>query len=54
MNKTLAGKVAVVTGSCIGLGAAIATALAREGARVVVTGIPADRGKALAGRAPVT
>src|SRR5579864_7536598 len=49
MSKALAGKVAVVTGSSIGLGAAIATALAREGARVAVTGIPHDRGKALAG-----
>src|SRR6185295_4022221 len=48
MAKSLDGKVAVVTGSCIGLGAAIATALAAEGARVVVTGIPAEKGKALA------
>jgi NAD(P)-dependent dehydrogenase (short-subunit alcohol dehydrogenase family) len=48
MSKALAGKVAVVTGSSIGLGAAIATTLAREGARVVVTGIPEDRGRALA------
>ncbi len=50
MSKLLKGKVAVVTGSCIGLGAAIATALAREGARVVVTGIPQDRGEALAAK----
>jgi NAD(P)-dependent dehydrogenase (short-subunit alcohol dehydrogenase family) len=49
MSKALAGKVAVVTGSSIGLGAAIATTLAREGARVVVTGIPHDRGRSLAG-----
>src|SRR6185295_2341399 len=48
MAKSLEGKNAVVTGSCIGLGAAIATALAAEGARVVVTGIPAEKGKALA------
>jgi NAD(P)-dependent dehydrogenase (short-subunit alcohol dehydrogenase family) len=46
--STLTGKVALVTGSAIGIGAAIATALAREGARVVVTGWPADRGRALA------
>jgi NAD(P)-dependent dehydrogenase (short-subunit alcohol dehydrogenase family) len=36
----LDGKVAVVTGSAIGLGAAIATAFANAGARVVVTGTP--------------
>jgi len=48
MNRPLEGKAALVTGSCIGLGAAIATTLAREGARVVVTGIPEDRGRALA------
>jgi NAD(P)-dependent dehydrogenase (short-subunit alcohol dehydrogenase family) len=48
MSRPLEGKVAVVTGSCIGLGAAIATTLAREGARVVVTGIPQDRGRKLA------
>jgi NAD(P)-dependent dehydrogenase (short-subunit alcohol dehydrogenase family) len=50
MTKQLDGKVAVVTGSCIGLGAAIATALAGEGARVVVTGIPAEKGRALAAK----
>jgi len=50
MSKVLEGKVAVVTGSCIGLGAAIATALAGEGARVVVTGIPVEKGKALAAK----
>jgi NAD(P)-dependent dehydrogenase (short-subunit alcohol dehydrogenase family) len=50
MTRPLRGKVALVTGSCIGLGAAIATALAREGARVVVTGIPHDRGRALASK----
>ena len=48
MTRSLEGKVALVTGSCIGLGAAIATALAGEGARVAVTGIPAEKGKALA------
>ncbi len=34
----LAGRIAVVTGSSRGIGEAIATAMAREGARVVVTG----------------
>lgn len=50
MTRLLDGKVAVVTGGCIGLGAAIATALAGEGARVVVTGIPAEKGRLLAAR----
>jgi NAD(P)-dependent dehydrogenase (short-subunit alcohol dehydrogenase family) len=50
MSKQLEGKVAVVTGSSIGLGAAISEALAGEGARVVVTGIPAERGRALAAK----
>jgi NAD(P)-dependent dehydrogenase (short-subunit alcohol dehydrogenase family) len=48
--KQLEGKVALVTGSCIGLGAAIATALAGEGARVAVTGIPVEKGRALAAK----
>jgi NAD(P)-dependent dehydrogenase (short-subunit alcohol dehydrogenase family) len=47
MTRLLEGKVAVVTGSSIGLGASIAESLAGEGARVVVTGIPVDRGRAL-------
>jgi NAD(P)-dependent dehydrogenase (short-subunit alcohol dehydrogenase family) len=46
--STLNGKVALVTGSAIGIGAAIATALARDGARVVVTGTQVDRGRELA------
>jgi NAD(P)-dependent dehydrogenase (short-subunit alcohol dehydrogenase family) len=44
----LAGKVALVTGSAIGLGAAIARRLASLGARLVVTGYPIERGEALA------
>jgi NAD(P)-dependent dehydrogenase (short-subunit alcohol dehydrogenase family) len=48
MSNALSGKVALVTGSAIGLGAAIARKLAREGARVVVTGYPEDRAQALA------
>jgi NAD(P)-dependent dehydrogenase (short-subunit alcohol dehydrogenase family) len=46
--KELEGKAALVTGSCIGLGAAVARRFAEEGARVCVTGYPADRGEALA------
>jgi len=48
MEQPLDGKVALVTGSCIGIGAAIATRLAAGGARVVVTGFPDARGRALA------
>jgi NAD(P)-dependent dehydrogenase (short-subunit alcohol dehydrogenase family) len=38
MNLRLSGKLALVTGSTKGIGLAIATALAREGARVTVNG----------------
>lgn len=38
MTKSLNGKVAVVTGGGTGIGAAVAVALAEEGAKVVVTG----------------
>jgi 3(or 17)beta-hydroxysteroid dehydrogenase len=44
----LAGKVALVTGAASGLGKADATALARAGARVVVTDIDRSAGEALA------
>ena len=42
----LKDKVALVTGSTRGVGAEIARAYAREGARVVVSGRTAERGKA--------
>jgi NAD(P)-dependent dehydrogenase (short-subunit alcohol dehydrogenase family) len=38
MDLKLEGKRALVTGSTAGIGLAIATSLAREGARVIVTG----------------
>ena len=48
MSGRLAGKVAVVTGSTQGLGAAIARLYVREGARVMLSGRSRDRGEALA------
>jgi NAD(P)-dependent dehydrogenase (short-subunit alcohol dehydrogenase family) len=44
MNERLAGRAALVTGSTDGIGAAIAYALAAEGAHVVVSGRDAERG----------
>lgn len=43
MNLQLTGKKALVTGSTGGIGFAIATALAREGARVVINGRTSER-----------
>lgn len=49
-EKPLAGKVALVTGSARGIGAATARALAREGAKVIVMDVPGaiDAAKAVA------
>src|SRR5271170_389758 len=38
MNLGLQGKIAVVSGSTAGIGLAVATALAAEGARVIING----------------
>src|SRR6478736_3625521 len=43
MNLQLEGKTALVTGSTAGIGFAIAAALAREGARVIVNGRTPER-----------
>ena len=45
MPKALTGKVAVVTGSTQGLGAAIATLFVKQGAKVVLSGLSATNGK---------
>jgi len=42
----LDGKVAVITGASDGIGRAIAEAMAREGAHVVVSDIADERGQA--------
>ena len=48
MGERLAGRVAVITGSTSGIGAGIARAMAREGARVVVSGRRRTEGEAVA------
>jgi 3(or 17)beta-hydroxysteroid dehydrogenase len=48
MSGRLSGKVALVTGAASGIGADCARLFAREGARVVVTDVQADKGRAVA------
>jgi 3-hydroxy acid dehydrogenase/malonic semialdehyde reductase len=50
--KTLDGKLALVTGATSGIGRSTAILLAREGARVVITGRRMERLKALAAELP--
>jgi NADP-dependent 3-hydroxy acid dehydrogenase YdfG len=50
MSKALPGKVAVVTGGGTGIGAAVAVALAEEGAKVVITGRREDKLKEAAAK----
>ena len=45
LNQSLKGKVAIVTGSSRGIGKAIALGLAKEGAKVLVTGTNEERTK---------
>ncbi len=49
-GKRLEGKVAIVTGAGQGIGAAIAEAYAREGARVIITGRTMSKLEEVAGR----
>src|SRR6185312_5710470 len=50
MTDRLKGKVALITGGASGLGANAAELMVREGARVVVADVAADRGTAVAGK----
>jgi len=49
-TERVAGKIAIVTGGASGIGEAIATVLANEGARVLICDIDSAKGEALAAR----
>ncbi len=49
MGNRLAGKVAIITGAAMGIGAAAARRMAEEGARIAVLDLDAAKGEALAG-----
>ena len=48
-DRSLEGKTAIITGSTLGIGAAIARTFAEHGASVVVHGLEKDQGERLAG-----
>lgn len=50
MTGRLEGKIAIVTGAAMGLGAAIATLFAEEGASVLITDVAEEAGQATAAR----
>ena len=50
MTGRLENKVAIITGAAMGLGAADATLFAKEGAKVILTDVAADKGHFYAAR----
>ena len=54
MTGRLENKVAIITGAAMGLGAADATLFAKEGAKVILTDVAADKGQELADKIGAT
>ena len=54
MTGRLESKVAIITGAAMGLGAADATLFAKEGAKVILTDVAADKGQELADKIGAT